>query len=422
MKTIATGYKPRKHQKAFHAMIAKHRFSVAVAHRRFGKTVASLNQLIHSALNCDKPNPRFAYIAPTYSSAKRISLDYLREFTKNLDAEINIAELRCDFMGRRISLYGADNPDSLRGIYLDGCIVDEVAQISPNLFNEVIRPALSDRQGWCAFIGTPAGDNYFKKLRDHAEADEEWGLIEFKASDTGIIPQAELDSAKKSMGEDVYNQEFEINFHTPIVGAYYGQLLNEIEAKNHIREIPTENMTEKWTAWDLGMSDSTSIWVMETASGEHRAMDYYENHGQSLDHYVGWLKENGYFDYQHILPHDVNVRELGTGKSRLEVLTNAGLDIIVAPRMSVDDGIQAVRKMLPNTYFNKDKTKFGLECLRNYRRQYNDKLNTYTNSPLHDWSSHCADSFRYYAVGVGTQSKQTDWSKPITDDYKSAFV
>ena len=158
--------------------------------------------------------------------------------------------------------------------------------------------------------------------------------------------------------------------------------------QNHIREIPSESATQKMCAWDLGMSDSTSIWVAETIGGEIRLMDYYEDSGKSLDYYVAWLDENGYREYRHILPHDVMVRELQTGKSRYEFLSDAGLNIDIAPKSSVEDGIQAVRRILPNCWFNKASTRVGVECLRNYRRVFNEKLNVFQEKPLHDWSSH----------------------------------
>ena len=162
-KIYKTHYIPREQQKLIHRSVKENRFTVVCAHRRFGKTMASINQLIHSAVKCDKPNPRFAYISPTYKQSKIVAFDMLKEFTRPLGAEINIAELRVDFLnGRRISLYGADNPDSLRGIYLDGCIIDEVAQVPRSLWTDVVRPALADRKGWALFIGTPAGQNYFK--------------------------------------------------------------------------------------------------------------------------------------------------------------------------------------------------------------------------------------------------------------------
>ena len=399
MEVIETGYQPREPQKEIHKAVKRNRWTVAVCHRRMGKTVAAINQLIHSALQNEKQSPQYAYIAPTYSQAKRIAWDYLKEYTRPLGGVPNVSELRVDFMGRRISLYGADNPDALRGIYLDGTVIDEYGDVNPQLFTEVIRPALSDRLGWAMFIGTPKGANHFKEIRDFADTEdnEGWELKEFKASETGLIAEAELKDAKKAMGDNKYEQEFEISFDSPIVGSYYGELMKDITDKNHVRELPTDSATSKLCAWDLGMSDSTSIWVAETIGGEIRLMDYYENNGQSLSHYIEWLDEKGYREYTQILPHDVMVKELQTGKSRFEFLSDAGLQIDVAPKSSVEDGIQAVRRMLPNCWFNKGTTRQGVECLRNYRRVFNEKLNVFQEKPLHDWSSHCADAFRYLA-------------------------
>ena len=361
MTLLKTGYIPRDQQVLIHKAVRDNRFNVVVAHRRMGKTVSAINQLIHSAIKCDLKKPKFAYIAPTYTQAKRIAWDYLIEYTRDLKPIVNNQELSITILdGRKINLYGADGTgDSLRGIYLDGCIIDEIANINPRLFYEVIRPALSDRKGWCMFIGTPAGNNHFKEMRDRAENKQEgWNLLEFRASETNLIDEYELKTARADMGENKYAQEFECSFDASIEGAYYGNIINELIAQNHIRDIPTESATKKWTAWDLGIGDSTSIWVAETIGGEIRIMDFYENHSQSLDHYVGWLQDHNYQDYTHILPHDVRVRELGTGKSRLEFLEEAGLTVEIAKQIGVDDGIQAVRKMLPNTWFNKSTTQY----------------------------------------------------------------
>jgi hypothetical protein len=277
------------------------------------------------------------------------------------------------------------------------------------------------------FIGTPKGSNHFKSLRDFAADDSNptWALKEYKASQTGLIAEDELNDAKKAMGDNKYEQEFEISFDAPIVGSYYGEIIKDLDSRNHIRDIESEEMTQKYTGWDLGMSDSTSIWVAESVGGEIRIMDYYENNGQSLDHYVGWLKDNGYEGYTHILPHDVMVRELGTGKSRYELLQEADLNIDVAKKIPVDDGIQAVRATLPSIWFKNTTTvNKGLECLRNYRRDFNEKMNVYSNKPLHDWSSHAADAFRYLCVGLDTKSsgQRTDWNKPIDDSYKNQYM
>jgi len=399
-RVIDTGYRPRDPQRAIHRAVAANRFTVVVAHRRMGKTVAAINQLIHSALKCDLPNPRYALIGPTYTQIKRVAWDYLLEFTRPLNPTVNISELRVDFYGRRISLHGAENCDALRGQYYDMVVIDEIADQDPKIWNEIIRPALSDRKGKALFLGTPKGRNHFADFRDRAESSPDWALLEFKASETGILDPAELESAKQEMGADKYAQEFECSFHAPVTGSYYGELINQLDEQKRIARIPHESLAKTFCAWDLGMSDSTSIWVAQIASKEVRLIDYHENHGVGLDHYFEWLQENGYHHATQILPHDVEVRELGTGKSRKEVLEEAGLEITVAPRLSVADGIQAVRQLLPRCWFDIDKTKTGLDALRNYRREYDEKRAVFYDRPLHDWSSHAADSFRYLASGL----------------------
>jgi hypothetical protein len=408
---IEIPYKPREHQLRVHELLDGKRFAVVVAHRRFGKTVAALNHLIREAVLNEKETPRYAYIAPTYGQAKRVAWDYLVKYTTPLGGTNNISELRVDFWGRRIQLYGSDNPDSLRGQYFDGVIIDEVGDQNPKIWTDIVRPALTDRKGWCLFIGTPKGHNHFKELRDRAEKEEGWGLLEFKASETGVVDETELKAAKNEMGEDKYRQEFECSFDAAVEGSYYGQMLNELEEKKHMQEIPREELSRTFTAWDLGMGDSTSIWVAQLVGTEVRLLDYYENHGVGLDHYVKWIKDNDYLKAEHILPHDVRVRELGTGKSRMEMLEESGLEVKIAPRMGLDDGIQAVRRLLPRCWFNVPKVQIGLNCLRNYRRDYDEKRKIFYERPLHDWSSHGSDSFRYLALGL--DEGHSTWSKPI---------
>ena len=416
MAEIIIPYKPRSQQLILHEAMDNNRFVVGVMHRRFGKTVAAINQLIKKAIECELPDPRFCYVAPTYTQAKRIAFDYLVKFTRPLGASVNISELRVDFWGRRISLHGADNPDSLRGTYYDGCVLDEVGDMNPKVWNEVLRPSLSDRLGWCLFIGTPKGRNHFADFRDRAEETDGWKLLEFKASETGIIPESELNAARAEMGEDKYQQEFECNFNSAVEGAYYGQIINDLEAKGRITTIDRDDLCKSYVAWDLGMGDSTCLWVAQLVGKEVRLIDFVENHGVGLDWYVNWLKENRYERFDQYLPHDVEVREMGTGKSRKEVLQEAGLEITVAPRLSVADGIQAVRRLLPRCWFDKDKTKQGVNALRNYRREYNEKQNVYYEKPLHDWASHASDSFRYLAITL--DESDDSWSSNITINTK----
>ena len=326
-KKVLTGYEPREPQRQIHKAVRENRFVVVVAHRRMGKTVGAINQLIHSALNCKLKNPRYALISPTYSQSKRVAWDMLTEYTRPLEAVNNIAELRSDFLdGRRISLYGADNIDALRGIYLDGVVIDEYAQINPNLFSEIIRPAIADRKGWVMMIGTPSGRNHFATLRDKAVLGKDgWKLLEFKASDTKLVDQDELDAAKKEMGDDKYSQEFEVNFATPVEGAYYGTMINDLDFKGQVCEVLKDEIAKTFCSWDLGMGDSTAIFVAQIIGQEIHIIDYMENHGQGLDFYVNWLRDNRYDTAEMLLPHDIQVRELGTGKSRLEVLQESGL-------------------------------------------------------------------------------------------------
>ena len=408
---IEIPYKPRTQQLAIHDLMDEKRFGVVVAHRRMGKTVSAINHIIKDAILNQKEAPRYAYIAPTYGQAKRVAWDYLVKYADPLGGSSNISELRVDFWGRRIQLYGSDNPEALRGQYFDGVILDEIGDQNPKIWTDIVRPALADRKGWCLFIGTPKGHNHFKELRDRAEKEEGWGLLEFKASETGVVDETELKAARNEMGEDKFRQEFECSFDAAVEGSYYGQILNELEDKKHMQEIPREELSRTFTAWDLGMGDSTSIWVAQLVGSEVRLIDYYENHGVGLDHYVKWIRDNDYIKAEHILPHDVRVRELGSGKSRLEMLEEAGLEIKIAPRMGLDDGIQAVRRLLPRCWFNVPKVQTGLNCLRNYRRDYDEKRKIFYERPLHDWSSHGSDSFRYLALGL--DEGHSTWSKPI---------
>lgn len=411
MSNLDLGYRPRPPQLDIHNAVNDNRFTVVVAHRRMGKTVSAILHLIDAALNNKQKDPRYAYIAPTYAQAKRVAFDYLVEYTRPLGAKVNIAELRVDFMGRRISLYGSENGDSLRGQYFDGVVLDEIGDQNPKIWTEILRPALADRKGWCLFIGTPKGNNHFADFKDRAIKGDGWKFLEFKASETGILDVKELAEAKAEMGEDKYRQEFECSFDAPVEGAYYGALLNEADEQNRVTTIPHDSVARLVCAWDLGVSDSTCIWVAQIVGKEIQLIDATENHGVGLDYYVSWLRDKGYDKAQQILPHDVRVREMSSGKSRQEVLMEAGLDITIAPSLSVADGIQAVRRILPRCWFDKENTKQGLAALRNYRRQYDEKRNVFFDTPLHDWASHYSDAFRMMAIGLN--EVDNDWGKPL---------
>jgi hypothetical protein len=415
---VSTGYQPRPLQADLHRRLR--RFSVLVCHRRFGKTVLAVNELIDRALRCKLERPRYAYIAPYRNQAKQISWDYLQAHLRPIPGvQFNQAELRADLPnGSRITVYGADNPDSLRGIYLDGVVFDEFAQMPQRLWSEIIRPALADRRGWAVWIGTPMGRNSFYEIYEYARTtnDPEWFAALYRASETGILDPAELASARREMAdEDRYQQEFECSFAAAIIGAYYGPQMRDAEEQGRVCRIPVEPHVKTITAWDLGIGDSTAIWFAQRVGKEVRLIDYYEASGVGLEHYAKVLQDKGYVYGEHLLPHDAKVKELGTGVSRLETLDRLGIrNTRVLQPLGVDDGISAARGLLPRCWFDEERTKRGRDALAQYRREYDDKLKAFKSRPLHDWTSHAADAFRYLAVGF--DGSMDDWGKPLKPD------
>lgn len=410
--TVRTiNYRPRKLIKPYHNR--SERFAVIIAHRRFGKTVAAINDLIKDALTIPLPKVRVAYIAPYYSQAKAIAWDYLREYTQDVEGiEYNTSELRVDFPnGARIRLFGADNADTLRGLYFDHVVLDEPADFPARAWPTVIRPALADRKGKATFIGTPKGKNQFYETYVNAKQNKNWYTAMFKSSETGLLDPEELEEAKKAMGEDRFEQEFECSFEAAIQGAYYAKEMKKASADGRVSGVPYDPSIGVVTSWDLGIGDSTAIWFAQYVGQEIHLIDYYESSGVGLDHYAKVLSEKGYYFEEHILPHDVRVKELGTGKSRLETLDSLGIkNVKIAPKLGIDDGIQAARSMLNKCWFDEEKCERGIEALLQYRREFDERLKTWRGRPLHDWTSHGADSFRYLAVG---RKEQTDWGEPI---------
>jgi len=378
------------------------RYACVVAHRRAGKTVACVNELIKGAVTCDKPNPRFAYIAPLYKQAKDVAWQYLSDYTAPIPGrDALVSELRVDLPNKgRVRLYGADNPDALRGIYLDGVVLDEFADMDPRLWSEVVRPALTDRKGWVIFIGTPKGHNAFYDVWQTAREADDWQAMMLKASETGLIDADELADAKADMSDDQYAQEFECSFEAAIVGAYYGQLMSQAEDEKRITDVPYEPALPVTTAWDLGRTDATAIWFVQHDGMKVRVIDFYANSGVGLDHYAKVLKEKPYAYDNYLLPHDVEVTELTTDRSRLETLRSLGVEPTVVPKLPIDDGINAVRNLLPKCWFDRTKCEYGIEALKQYRREWDDRYKVFRPKPLHDWTSDPADAFRYLAVGL----------------------
>lgn len=418
---VKINYYPRPQMRAYHER--KQRWSVIVAHRRYGKTVGCVNDLVKAALECTLPEPRYAYVAPTYGQAKDIAWNYLRFYTSTIPGAIpHESELRVDLPnGGRVRLYGSDNYDRMRGIYLDGVIQDEFGDQDPRSWTEVIRPALSDRKGWATFIGTPRGDNHFRDMWDQAQLDDAWFKLMLKASQTGILDEQELSDARKSMTPEQYAAEYECSFYGSVIGAYYGAELDTLEGNGGIGTFGHLPQLAVNTAWDVG--NTTAIWLYQNDGSEVRVIDYIEGLNQRPDYYVRELKNRPYTYGTHILPSDAtDEKEIVaiSWKTALEGLQLPGTYTVLPKQRSIDDGINTARFLVPRCRFNKTTTTAGVTGLRNYRREWDDKRKTFRDVPRHDWASHPADGFRHLALGNNQSIASSNWSKPIT--YKTQWV
>jgi len=400
---VTIPYTPRKQQAFIHTELDKHRFSVLCCHRRFGKTVMLINHLIKSCMTNNNHQPRFAYIAPTYSQAKKIAWDYLKHYTKNLpNTKYNETELRADFFnGSRIQLLSSENPDSIRGIYLDGAVIDEASQVSRELVDEVIRPALSDRKGWLSLCSTPKGmNNIFYDLYQKAQSEKDWFLYIARASETKLVDEEELKAALSVMGQATYNQEFECSFIGNVKGSIYGELITKLENEKRIARVPHDPSYPVNTAWDLGYNDSTAILFYQNVGHAINVIDSYENNNKAFPHYAQILKEKDYSYGEHIGPHDLDQTDFATGRTRREVAYQLGLRFKIAPKLSIEDGIHAVKMLLPRCYIDVDNCKKFINALRHYHRKYKEKDRMYSAKPNHDWSSHFNDALRCLATGM----------------------
>jgi phage terminase large subunit len=299
-------------------------------------------------------------------------------------------------------------------------VLDEYADMDARVWAEIIRPALADRAGWAVFIGTPKGRNAFFALWRRAQSEANWFSLMLKASDTGLIPADELELARRDLTEEQYAQEFECSFEAAVVGAYYGKLMARAEEERRVARVPHDPAAPVWTSWDLGMRDATAIWFAQAIGREIRIIDYYEGSGVDLGHYVRELFQKPYVYAGHIVPHDARAKELGTGKSRLEVLEQLGLKtIMLAPMHRIEDGINAVRVFIPKCWFDAQKCARGIDALKFYRAEVDATRVAPSGAallkphPVHDWTSHAADSFRYLAMTLDAKATRSDFHRRL---------
>ena len=413
---IDTGYEPRVQFKPFHTR--HQRWGITVAHVRAGKTVAAVNDLIDASLKCKLSDPRHAYIAPTYAQAKDIAWTYLKKYTLAIPgATPHESELRIDLPGgRRIRLYGAENYWRISGVYFDGIVLDEYDDMDPRAFPEVLRARLTDRRGWAMFMGTPKPSMQLRRLWEQAQGDPAWFTLRLRASETGIIPQAELDDARRSMTDEDYAAQYEASFAASGVGSVYGKQLEQADIDGRVCGVPWQPEFGVETWWDIGTGDSTAIWFTQTVGREVHVIDYYEANGVGIDHYAHVLHQLPYDYLSHNGPHDIRARSFAAnGKSTYDVARELGIQFNDVPKMPKADGLGQARLFMQRCWFDRVKTQRGRDALAAYRFQWNERLKMFSAEPFHDWSSHGSDAFRYLAIGhkIARAKAVTNIARPV---------
>ena len=378
------------------------RWSCLVAHRRAGKTVAAINDIIKRALLEGGRGAQYAYIAPFRSQAKSVAWDYLKYYAKAVSESSNESELTVTLInGAKVRLFGADNADAMRGLGFNGVYLDEYGDFKPSVWGNIVRPALSDRLGWAVFGGTPKGKNQFHDIYKVSQATPDWFLLRLPASVSKLLPDTELKAASQQLSQDQYDQEYECSFDAAIMGAYYGQEMRQVDADGRIRDLRFDPDADVMSAWDLGYRDDTAIWFYQVVRNEIHVLDYYAVSGASIEEIAKVVIDKGYRYTRHYLPHDARAKTLASGgKSIVEQLAVhlGGMNkLSIVPEIGVQDGIQAVRMILPKCYFDPICDE-GLEALRQYQREYDEDKKAFRQTPRHDWCSHPADSFRMMAV------------------------
>ena len=430
---ITHEYEPRSIFDAFHSR--QQRWAIEVVHRRGGKTVATINDTINRILYFQPPKVRssrvslvngydttpdwiiakepgrYAYVAPFLNQARQIAWDYLKRYSQGmLKRPPSEAELSITFFNDcKATLYGADNPDAFRGQYFDGVDLDEFGMMKPSVWSEVLLPTLVDRKGWATFIGTPNGPNHFRTLVRNARADPmRWFLEVHPVSETKLIDEEELAEMRKLMLPEEYEQEMECSFEAAARGAFYSREIAQAFAEGRICPLKVNEDMPLHFIYDLGFRDDTATLCWQDAVDGYPIIHGESDNMRPIKHYIQRINEIcAYYNVPRgdvWLPHDAKAKTLQTGRSIVEQFLAHGIIPRIVPSLDVLDGIAAARMLCPEVYFNCspdaiDGPCSGLvEALKTYRREWDEDVKAFKNQPLHDWSSHYADVFRYFGI------------------------
>lgn len=409
-------FKPRSYQLPIWDAIENKGYKrvLAILPRRAGKDVTAFNLAIRECLR--KPMVIY-YLFPTYAQCKKVIFDSLTNDGKRiLDyipseviESINTQELKIRFTnGSLLQGLGTDNFDRLMGTNPSGCIFSEYALQDPRAY-QYIRPILTANDGWALFISTPRGKNHLWMLYNIAQEHPDWFCYKLTVNDTQHISlhAIERERSEGIMSDDLIQQEYFTSFTMGVEGSFYAKYIDRMRTEHKITDVPWENGFSVYTSWDLGMRDNTCIIFFQVIGQTVRIIDCYDKNKEGLEHYVKVLESKPYTYGKHIFPHDVRVRELGTGFTRYEKLRQLGVTPTVAPNISIIDGIEAVRSTLSKVWIDKEKCEPLIKALENYRQEFDAKKKIYKSHPLHDEYSHYADAMRYLCVSLPKIGRET---------------
>ena len=282
----------------------------------------------------------------------------------------------------------------MRGLGFDGLVADEYGDWKPSVWGYVIRPALADKSGWAIVIGTPKGRNSFWETYRDAQASDDWYVATIKASESGLLPAAELEALRAELTDDAWRQEMECDFDAALPGAIFGKELYELEQSGRMKRDLYDPALPVHAVFDLGYSDDTAIWWFQVRD-ELRLVDCYSSNGMSIAHYNDVLQAKRWKYGEWLwLPHDARAKSLQTGRSIEEQFRALGWKPRIVPELGLVDGIQAARLTLADAYFD-ERCREGLDALKQYQREFDEDKKCFRDRPRHDWTSHYADAFRY---------------------------
>ncbi len=403
-------YAPRFYQAPlWEKMNAGIKRAVLVWHRRAGKEKSCWNFTIKEA--CKRVGTYY-YFFPHFSQGRKIlwdgadkeGLKFLDHIPKDLiKGHPNSTEMKLRLQNDSlIQVIGTNNIDSIVGTNPIGCVFTEYSLQDPTAWT-LIRPILRENDGWAIFNFTPRGANHAKELFDMASSNPDWYCQLLTVDDTGVLTEEDIQKERdEGMSEDMIQQEYYCSFTLGVEGSYYAKYLQEARDDGRITNVPWERQKRVYTAWDIGYGDSTAIVFYQICGQEIHCIDYYENHGEGLSHYAKVLHDKPYVYADHFAPHDIDAHPFSSGLSAREVGSSLGIRFtpLQTLRISIEAGIEALRGLFPRLWIDEKKCSRWIKCLENYRKEFDAKLNTYRMRPVHDWSSHGADSGRYMAIAI----------------------